>query len=162
MLISAGGGRVSASQSDKREVAKREAAKNNKYKEKNPEVISESVRKFSLLDESYYNPKILNTSKRAAHNILLDDNGKVSRKSDYSLPTTEAQSDINLEFGLRDPNGDLIEVGQRYDAGFQKMVMKNLPVTGYYDLEVYNDRWDASESTRDTAVAWSTGDHILP
>jgi hypothetical protein len=65
----------------------------------------------------------------------------------------DAQSDLDLDLYVDDPNGDLLANSLEYDRGFE-WVNTSISTTGVYTLDVQKYRWDASETSREMGLAW--------
>jgi hypothetical protein len=73
---------------------------------------------------------------------------------------TDAQSDINLLLNFYDTDGNLIGYNGADDRAWQFIegeddnLRTSIDKTGYYDIKIWNDRWDADSSNREFTLAW--------
>jgi hypothetical protein len=72
----------------------------------------------------------------------------------------DAQSEINLDLNLYDTDGNIIAFDGNYDRAWQFIeggddnLSNVIDETGYYDINIWNDRWDADSSHREFTIAW--------
>lgn len=64
-----------------------------------------------------------------------------------------AQSDLDLDFQVRDPNGNPVRGSWDFDSGYEYLTFEPT-TTGNYEVTVYNSRWDSNDYFRYVGLAW--------
>lgn len=72
--------------------------------------------------------------------------------SDFS-DNSNAQSDLDLDFWVDDPDGNYVAGSYEYDRGFEWLTFEP-ETSGTHTITVDNYRWDSSDSSRWIGLAW--------
>lgn len=72
--------------------------------------------------------------------------------SDFS-DNADAQSDLDLDLAVYDPDGSHVTSSNNFDRGFEFLNFSTTS-SGTYEFRVNNYRWDAAETSRNIGLAW--------